>query len=199
MMVMSDLQRRNPHNPFAAPGYLEVLRRFVNTLDVEGETDVLDDRGDAQRWLRDWGLLDPEDELPSGALTTLRAFREATRALLRANEEGGDPPGAELELFNERLSRSVRVSVVAGRLVFEPEGRGSDAALARLCAIAADALAGGSWARLKVCHNDRCRWAFYDASRNRTSRWCRMETCGNRAKARRYRERHGSTAVRSGG
>ena len=33
-------------------------------------------------------------------------------------------------------------------------------------------------------------WAFYDHSRNRSGTWCEMGKCGNRAKARRWRERH---------
>ena len=45
------------------------------------------------------------------------------------------------------------------------------------------------WTRLKLCGSSTCRWAFYDQSRNHSSRWCRMASCGNRQKARRFRER----------
>jgi predicted RNA-binding Zn ribbon-like protein len=38
--------------------------------------------------------------------------------------------------------------------------------------------------RVKICPADDCRWAFYDASRNRSRQWCSVEVCGNRAKAR---------------
>src|ERR1700730_11940559 len=31
-----------------------------------------------------------------------------------------------------------------------------------------------------------CPWLFLDRSRNRSRRWCSMQTCGNRAKARRH-------------
>jgi predicted RNA-binding Zn ribbon-like protein len=31
-----------------------------------------------------------------------------------------------------------------------------------------------------------CGWMFLDLSRQRTRRWCSMEDCGNRAKARRH-------------
>ena len=47
----------------------------------------------------------------------------------------------------------------------------------------------GTWHRLKACPNPDCEWAFYDRSRNRSSRWCVMSECGNRAKARTFRER----------
>ena len=51
------------------------------------------------------------------------------------------------------------------------------------------AQAQGTWARLKACSADSCRWAFYDFSRNHSRTWCTMAECGNRAKARAYRAR----------
>jgi predicted RNA-binding Zn ribbon-like protein len=49
----------------------------------------------------------------------------------------------------------------------------------------------GTWSRMKACRNDTCHWAFYDASRNRSGKWCSMAICGNRAKVANYRERQG--------
>lgn len=43
--------------------------------------------------------------------------------------------------------------------------------------------------RLKLCDAHDCGWLFVDASRNRSRRWCDMADCGNRAEARRFRER----------
>jgi predicted RNA-binding Zn ribbon-like protein len=41
--------------------------------------------------------------------------------------------------------------------------------------------------RVGVCADDRgCGYLFFDSSRNRSRRWCSMESCGNRAKARRH-------------
>jgi predicted RNA-binding Zn ribbon-like protein len=45
--------------------------------------------------------------------------------------------------------------------------------------------------RVKLCRADDCGWLFVDASRNRSRRWCDMSDCGNRAKAQRFRARHG--------
>ncbi len=42
---------------------------------------------------------------------------------------------------------------------------------------------------MKECAADNCNWLFYDASRNRSRRWCDMRDCGNRAKVRRFRKR----------
>jgi predicted RNA-binding Zn ribbon-like protein len=47
----------------------------------------------------------------------------------------------------------------------------------------------GRWERLKACPRDPFFWAFYDRSKNRPGRWCRMEQCGTIEKARAFRER----------
>jgi predicted RNA-binding Zn ribbon-like protein len=44
--------------------------------------------------------------------------------------------------------------------------------------------------RVHRCESPTCDWLFLDTSRNRSRRWCDMKSCGNRAKARRYYERH---------
>jgi predicted RNA-binding Zn ribbon-like protein len=51
---------------------------------------------------------------------------------------------------------------------------------------AAELLTSADLALVRECEGERCSWLFLDTSRNRTRRWCSMEDCGNRAKARRY-------------
>ena len=51
---------------------------------------------------------------------------------------------------------------------------------------AAELLAGDDRQRLKCC--DACGRLFIDRSRNRSRRWCDMQRCGNREKARRFRK-----------
>ena len=72
----------------------------------------------------------------------------------------------------------------------EPDAGAVDGAIGRLMAIVATAVEDGTWQRLKACHRDPCFWAFYDRSKNRSGRWCKMEACGNIEKARAFRERH---------
>lgn len=43
--------------------------------------------------------------------------------------------------------------------------------------------------RIKRCPADDCGWLFLDETGNGRRRWCAMETCGNRAKARRHHRR----------
>ena len=62
-------------------------------------------------------------------------------------------------------------------------------ALARILGLTYTAMADDTWPRLKACRKHSCQWAFYDQSKNRSRTWCSMKVCGNRTKARAYRER----------
>jgi predicted RNA-binding Zn ribbon-like protein len=42
---------------------------------------------------------------------------------------------------------------------------------------------------VRECESETCSWLFLDQTRNHSRRWCDMRDCGNRAKARRLRER----------
>lgn len=56
---------------------------------------------------------------------------------------------------------------------------------------AAGLLCGADMERLGMCPPEAggCGWLFLDHTRNRSRRWCTMDTCGAGAKARRLTER----------
>ena len=54
---------------------------------------------------------------------------------------------------------------------------------------AADLLVSDKISRISRCSTQECGWLFLDLSRNRSRKWCDMEDCGNRAKARRHYRR----------
>ena len=64
--------------------------------------------------------------------------------------------------------------------------------LAPIAWSAADLLAAVERTKIKACPGPRCEWLFLDLSRNGSRRWCAMETCGNRAKAKVHYKRHRS-------
>lgn len=174
-----------------APGRLECVRAFVNTRDVDDETDALSRPRELVAWLVDHELLDG-DGVAATAADVRRAarLREALRAHLRAHH--GEPlePGAAETL--DAAARRARLTVrfrALDETALEPRAGGVDGALGRLLAIVASAIDDGTWPRLKVCPADDCQWAFYDRSRNRSATWCDMRVCGNRAKVRGFRER----------
>ena len=65
---------------------------------------------------------------------------------------------------------------------------------------AAELLISDDLDRVKQCADDRgCGWLFVDTSRNRSRRWCSMESCGNRAKVQRHRHKEAEEKVESQG
>ncbi|HEU4448395.1 MAG TPA: CGNR zinc finger domain-containing protein [Gaiellaceae bacterium] len=173
-----------------APGELELVRAFVNTLNVEAGTDEFADPSALARWLRRRGLSSTRTASPADVVAA-RRLREAIRALLLENN--GVSVRKEAALTLNRTGERARLRLVfdpQGRATLEPGARGVDGALGRVLAIVADAMVDGTWGRLKACRADGCRWAFYDHARNRSRHWCSMAVCGNRTKAREYRRRH---------
>lgn len=51
-------------------------------------------------------------------------------------------------------------------------------------------LTSSAMQRVRACASERCRWLFLDSSKNHSRRWCNMNLCGNRMKARRFHARH---------
>jgi predicted RNA-binding Zn ribbon-like protein len=174
-----------------APGALELVRGFVNTLDVDEGIEELDSPAALRDWLAEHGLLrESGARVDEPALRRVVELREALRALLMHN--GGlelDPEAPQvLDTAARRAGLAVRFGEHAEPRL-EPSDAGVDGALGRVLAIVADAMEEGTWPRLKVCLADTCQWAFYDTSRNRSAVWCDMRVCGNRQKVRSFRER----------
>jgi len=168
----------------SAPGELERVRRFVNTRQVRGGIDLLSDTAGLAEWFANEDLAPP-------AVRVTRA--ELGRAIVLAAHGTGASVPAHATRTLDTAARRARL-----RLHFDDEGGASlvseaatvDGALGRLLAIVHDAIAHGTWTRLKACREHDCGWAFYDHTKNRSGAWCSMDGCGNRAKARAYRERH---------
>jgi predicted RNA-binding Zn ribbon-like protein len=59
---------------------------------------------------------------------------------------------------------------------------------------AADLLTSDRLGRVRECADGRCGWLFLDTSRTGRRRWCSMESCGNRNKARRHYQRQREAA-----
>jgi len=54
---------------------------------------------------------------------------------------------------------------------------------------AADALVQHELPRVRRCAARNCQRVFQDTTKNAARRWCDMTTCGNRAKAERFRSK----------
>jgi predicted RNA-binding Zn ribbon-like protein len=75
---------------------------------------------------------------------------------------------------------------------------GSAALIATVAAAILDAVAAGTWPRLKSCAAHRCQWVYYDHSPAGRGRWCTMSICGSRAKMRAYRSGRSARPPNSG-
>ncbi len=176
-----------------ATGELGLVQAFVNTLDLMPGTEELEDPNTLRAWLVAKSLLDDGDPVDESDLKHAIAVREAMRSLIGANTGLPVYPVA-LATLNEAASQS-RLRMRFGRggkPRLEPEATGAVGAIGRLVATLYSAMQDEDWTRLKLCGSDTCRWAFYDRSKNHSSRWCTMASCGNREKARRFRQKNSS-------
>ncbi len=141
------------------------------------------------------GLLDPDEEVDSLDLERAKRLRDALRTLAEHNAGEGLDPKALTVLDEVADTARLTLRVRPDATILEPRTTGARAAFGRILAIVAAAMADGTWARLKACRSDSCRWLFYDHSRNRSGSWCSMRVCGNREKAKTFRHRHGVTSA----
>lgn len=153
----------------------ELVVAFLNTLDVEAGTDQLGDLAGYRAWVDGRADLSamPVDE---AEVVGARALRTALRR--SAQGQAATPAPCQPLLLTLDATGEPRLD--------------GDGPLAQVGAAVAVTAIRGTWARIKICPADDCRWAFYDASRNRSRSWCSMSVCGNRAKARNHRARAGS-------
>src|SRR3954466_1984002 len=187
----SNMAHEHEHeHPKAAPAELDHIRQFVNTLDLDSLEDEIAEPDTAAAWFTSHDLLPESEDLTPADVRQAHEMREALRKLLLAHNGGALEPAA-VESVNA-AAKSAELVVrfdERGDAGLVPVRPGVDGALGRILAIVFRAMADGTWERLKACPADDCEWAFYDWSKNGSGTWCDMAVCGNRAKARAYRER----------
>jgi predicted RNA-binding Zn ribbon-like protein len=178
-----------------ATGAVGLVQAYVNSVDLQDGPEEFTDPNTLAAWLIAHGLLPLGETADDADLKHAIAVREAIRGVIGANSGGRVYP-VDLATLNEAAAASrLRARFGPdGKARLEPEASGVDGAMGRVVAAAYSAMAGDEWARLKLCGSPACRWVFYDRSRNHSSRWCTMASCGNREKARRFRERTKSNA-----
>lgn len=122
------------------------------------------------------------------------ALREAIYRTFSAVADERSPEATDIATLNDTLSEALsrlRLTLTADGFSWRWAGNGDalEQVLWPVAQSAAELLTAGELSRVRMCAGDDCGWLFFDASKNQSRRWCSMEDCGNRAKARRHYQR----------
>ncbi len=188
---------------------------FVNTLSNRTTSvpeEHLNVYTDLLAWSRQAGIVDEQGieqlrtlgEEQSGQAARKAEQARQTRELLfkifSALTREQVPRQEDLEQFNALLAAAMKHTRIA------PGGEGFvwewsedqdrlELPLWFVVRDAAELLTSRELGRVRTCASEDCDWLFLDTSKNHSRRWCAMNSCGNRAKARRhYSRKKGSEA-----
>jgi predicted RNA-binding Zn ribbon-like protein len=178
---------------------------FANTLNGHGQPaghEYLKAYRDLPMWCLRAGILTARDaeylvsaavRQPAQAAPAFAraiALRETIYRIFSAIAQGASPGAADLAALNEArregLAHSQIVPTAGGFAVDWTDKTAPDWMLWPIALSAADLLTSGNRNRIRACAGRGCDWLFLDTSRNHNRRWCSMDECGNRSKARRF-------------
>lgn len=169
----------------------DLVLDFVNTLDLRPYSEELETPQQLRDWLGERGLLAPNARVTRADLDEAKRVREALRDLLAAqNGLDADVDAATAAIDDASCKAEYMLRFASGGAQLEATAPGVRGALGRILAEVSAGMADGTWAQMRACRAEDCRWAFLDTSKNKSRAWCSMQSCGNRAKVSAYRERH---------
>lgn len=182
---------------------------FINTEggSRNGPPDWLESYADVVGWSASEGLLSVEEatvllakasskpEAANEVFDRVIELREGLFRVFHSIRNDLEPAERDLAVIDRELSSALaRLKLTPSGNRFEWRFVGGESELDRvlwpIVRDAADVLSSDVIERVEECDGDNCTWLFVDTSRNHSRRWCKMGDCGNRAKARRYYQRH---------
>jgi predicted RNA-binding Zn ribbon-like protein len=173
----------------------EHLARYADLLAFARQTGIVD--AARARRLQAEARRRPGDA--DAVLLEALALREALYRIFLARARHGPLAPADVARLDAALGRALahRRLARAGdawTLGWDDAPDALDAPLWPVIESAAALLTDASAiGRVRVCgmyEDEECSWLFVDETRAGTRRWCSMQDCGNRAKARRHYRRH---------
>lgn len=185
-----------PSRPrLSAPGrHVVLLVELANSVDTDEGTDDLTTPGELAGWLLEHDLLPVSTHATTEDLDLALGLRAGLKEAFTDNHQhpstGSRRDGA-LQVAAAELPLTLGGTTTHPAL--RPVQEGVRGGLSQLLIAVHAAVADGTWKRLKICAEDSCGWAFFDASKNQSRSWCEWG-CGNRAKTRNYRARRRATA-----
>lgn len=172
----------------ASSNPIEKLNNYLDLVDWGADAGILSP-GEAQQ-LRHLAEGHPEDA--AAAFERALNLREALYRIFATIGDERRVDSDDLSILNAALREAhSHMQIVTSAQGFDwgwEESQDSfDAILWPVARSAADLLFSDNLDRVRECADDRgCGYVFLDMSRNRSRRWCSMDTCGNRAKAKRH-------------
>jgi predicted RNA-binding Zn ribbon-like protein len=178
---------------------------FVNTINsrLSPEHDYLMQYLDLAGWANKVGILSPSQmnrlqlrakqdiQDAENALQKARTLRDLLYQLFSGAARGFEPNKKVMETFVALYGESISHGE------FKTEGdhytttwkldETFDSTLWPIIHAAGELLLSEELSQVKECPG--CGWLFLDTSKNRSRRWCSMNTCGARDKMRRYHKR----------
>lgn len=166
-----------------APGKLELVRRLLNTQNLENGAELLGDTAELRRWMSHEGC-GVHGRILRADVARVHELRSLLRDTLLVRGTGAIDAGARLTRFAESLP--VTFAFPDG-VQFVRLGGDVDVFLVTVLAAVHTAMADRTWQRLRACRH--CAWVVYDHSKNNSASWCTEKACGSRQRARQYRQR----------
>jgi predicted RNA-binding Zn ribbon-like protein len=166
----------------------EKLNTFEDLVNWCHGAGILDDTS-GQEMLRQGSMVPAQGER---LLHLAVDFREALFRTFCDLNQGRQPSKCDLEVINALLARTpitLQIGAEGQRLVCVRTGCMLDEArlLGPVAWSAAELLGSKeSVSKIRECAGDDCGWLFLDLTKNHSRRWCDMDDCGSKAKAKRY-------------
>jgi predicted RNA-binding Zn ribbon-like protein len=147
--------------------------------------------------LSDWavqaGLVDTAVDVTDDDFASAIDLREAIYRTVSARLERRRPQPADVDLLNDRACGPQLTPRLLRTGVTRREGTAAQL-LASLAVDLLDLMAGPDIENVKRCSDLDCTRLYVDSSRAKNRHWCGMDTCGNKAKVKAFRERQRASA-----
>lgn len=167
----------------AAPSNLILIEGFLNTWSGELDIDDFKTPQSTEEWLRSVELWVSQEHITQEQTQEISKFRNELRAWIldSGNSNSLNELASDIS-FQAEFSSDGEVKITS-------MGDSYHKVIGTLIEIICESQKKGTWDRFKCCALPTCGWAFYDATRSRTKRWCSMQTCGSRHKSREHYKR----------
>lgn len=181
---------------------------FTNTAGTQpaNRSDFLNRYERLVEWAQETELLEPEGadfmikeaaENPEKAQAALKeavAVRDTIYRILSAVAADRRPEDSDMRAFNKALQQAFpHLELRSDDQDCHWNCSGDlDDPLAMLWPVVwntAELLKSPQLKQVRECAGEDCNWLFMDTSKNHSRRWCSMQDCGNRAKARTHYQR----------